>query len=359
MLKKLSAYPGPTIRDLKIVRRRRGRTFLAVALAAATALTMVGCSSSPQETPKSPGAEVAAVKTPVKIVAFKAPSLGAFLPVVIADQHLDAKHGLDLQFTYATPDNYNSEFGAGHYDVGASAGLLSEGLRTQRGADVTYLFNLFDFYGTVVTSSPDIKNLTDLKGHTLAAATGTTNYAMFQWFSQKAGLKLSDVQVQNQTTAGLSTMALTGRTDATELWEPAYSTLLAKKPGISTISLDFKAWKAEFGTSDIPYLGVAAQTAWAKKNPKLVQALYETYKEAGAWVTAHPKEASALIAKSIPGGDATVLRDLIENNDRLGLHVVPASKVSAGIKAAFKAAQQTGYLTKEPPESVIYTGLRP
>jgi ABC-type nitrate/sulfonate/bicarbonate transport system substrate-binding protein len=329
---------------------RRGVAFVAVAAALAGSLAACGSTSDNASGGTQPV---------IKVVAFKSPSLGAFLPAVIKDRKLDAKNGLDLQFTYATPDNYNSEFGAGHYDVGGSAAVLSEALRTQRGADVTYLFNLFDFYGTVVTSDSAIKGLGDLKGHTLAAATGTTNYAMFAWFAKQASLDLKGVQTQNQTTAGLSTMAQTGRTDATQLWEPAYSTLVAKKPGIRTIDLDYGAWNSEFGTSEIPYLGVAAQSSWAKKNPDKVQALYQTYKDAAAWVTANPKEAAAVIAKTIPGGDVKVVQELIEANDkRLRMHVTPASAVSDGMKAVFKAGQQTGYLTKQPPDSVIYAGLK-
>ncbi|MBM9462836.1 ABC transporter substrate-binding protein [Aeromicrobium sp. YIM 150415] len=321
------------------------------AIGASTLLAVAGVTAC--------GSDGGGDSTTVKIVAFQAPSLGAFLPAVIEERELDAEHGLDLQFTYATPDNYNSEFGAGHYDVGGSAALLSEGLRTERGADVTYLFNLFDFYGTVVTSDPDIESLTDLPGHTLAAATGTTNYAMFAWFAQDIGLDLNEVETQNQTTAGLSTMAQTGRADATQLWEPAYSSLLASVSDIRTVDLDYDAWESEFGTGDIPYLGVAAQTAWVDEHPDEVQSLYDTYKAAADWVLDNPEEAGALIAKTIPGGDAEVIQKLIEDNDeRLRLRVAPASDVTEGIRAVFEAGIQTGYLADQPPDSVIFDGLQ-
>jgi NitT/TauT family transport system substrate-binding protein len=340
-----SAGPRATRRAARHWRRLAGS---ALALAGLTAVTACGSSG---------GGEGGG--TPIKVVAFQAPSLGAFLPAVIDDKDLDGKHGLDLKFTYATPDNYNSEFGAGHYDVGASAALLSEGLRTERDSNVTYLFNLFDFYGTVVTQKSDIKDLTDLKGRTLAAATGTTNYAMFAWFAQEKGLDLKSVDTKNQTTPGLSTMAQTGRTDATELWEPAYSSLVKKNDDIRTIDLDYDAWKTKFGTDQIPYLGVAAQADWAKKHPKDVQSLYDTYKDAADWVMDNPKDAATIIAKKIPGGDPAVISDLIKNNDeRLRLHVAPASDVADGIKSVFQAGMDTGYLKKQPPSSVVYQGLK-
>jgi ABC-type nitrate/sulfonate/bicarbonate transport system substrate-binding protein len=329
-------------------RNRRGHRLAAAAIALVCIGSLAACNSGGD----SGG-------TTIKVVAFQAPSLGAFLPAVINDQDFDGKNGLNLQFTYATPDNYNSEFGAGHYQVGASAALLSEGLRTQRGSDVTYLFNLFDYFGTVVTQKPDIKKLTDLDGHTLAAATGTTNYAMFAWFAKQAGLDLASVKTQNQTTPGLTTMAQTGRTDATELWEPAYSTLVAKNSDLHTIGLDYGAWKAKFGTDQIPYLGVAAQTGWAKKHADQVQALYDTYKDAADWVTKNPEDAAKVIAKEIPGGDASVIQNLIENNDQsLRLNVAPAGQLKDGINSVFKAGQETGYLSKQPPSSIVYDGLK-
>jgi NitT/TauT family transport system substrate-binding protein len=303
------------------------------------------------------GASSAGKGETVRMVVFQPPSLGAFLPAVIEDRKIDTKHGLDLQFTYTTPDNYNAEFGAGHYDVGGSAALLSEGLRTEKGVKVSYLFNLFDFFGAVVTSKDDIKQLSDLQGRSLAAATGTTNYAMFQWFAKQQGVDLSKVETTNQTTPGLSTMASTGRTDATELWEPAYSSLLVKKPDIRTLDLQLGSWKQKFNTDSIPYLGVAAQGSWVKKNPDTPSKLYKVYKEAADWTTANPAEAAKIIAKTMPQGDPKVVEALIKRNERLGLAVHPASEVADGISAVFKAGRETGYLKKTPPDSIIFKGL--
>jgi NitT/TauT family transport system substrate-binding protein len=332
---------------------RLGRALAALLAAALAAIVAAGCGEG---STGAGGGEDKSSGDTVRIVAFQPPSLGAFLPAVIEDQKLDDKHGLDLQFTYATPDNYNAEFAAGHYDVGGSAALLSEALRTERDVDVTYLFNLFDYYGAVVTDDARIKQLSDLDGRKLAAATGTTNYAMFEWFAKQQGLDLSDVETLNQTTPGLSTMALTGRADATELWEPAYSSLLQQKPGIRTIDMGLDEWKRTFKTDSIPYLGVAAQRSWVEKNPEAAQKLYTIYKEAADWTAANPGQAAEVIAAKIPKGKPEVIKGLIERNERLGLAVAPASEVSDGIRAVFKAGQETGYLEKTPPDSLIHEG---
>jgi len=293
----------------------------------------------------------------VRVLAFQAPSLGAFLPAVIKGHRIDAAHGLTVAFSYATPDNYNTEFASGHYQVGGSAALLSEALRTERGVDVTYLFNLFDYFSAVVTADPAIRGLGDLPGHSLAAATGTTNHAMFAWFARAQGLNLDDVELLNQTTAGLSTMALMGRSDATEIWEPAYSSLRHKKPDIRSLDIGLPSWKAAFGTDTIPYLGLAAHRPWAQAHPDVVAKLYRIYADAAAWTRANPAAAAKIIAAATPKGKAATLQGLIEDNDRLRLNVRPARALTDGIAAVFRAGRQTGYLSATPPSTIVHKGL--
>src|SRR5882757_10200755 len=99
---------------------------------------------------------------PLSIVVFGPPSLGAFLPPVIKAQKFDEKNGLAIKFEERTPDAYTAQFNSGEFQLGGSASLLTVGLADTRGVKVTYLFNLFDFWGAVVTSRPEVKTLKDL-----------------------------------------------------------------------------------------------------------------------------------------------------------------------------------------------------
>jgi ABC-type nitrate/sulfonate/bicarbonate transport system substrate-binding protein len=140
---------------------------------------------------------------PISIVIFGPPSLGAFLPPVIKAQKLDEKNGLAIKFEERTPDAYTAQFNSGEFQLGGSASLLTVGLADIRGVRVTYLFNLFDFWGAVVTSRPDVKTLKDLEGKDLAAAKGTTNYVMFDWFARQLGADTAKFSVINTATPGL------------------------------------------------------------------------------------------------------------------------------------------------------------
>src|SRR5260370_1454418 len=234
---------------------------------------------------------------------------------------------------------------SGEFQLGGSASLLTVGLADTRGVKVTYLFNLFDYWGTVVTSRPEIKTLRDLEGKDLAAAKGTTNYVMFDWFARQQGADTAKFSVINTATPGLIGYAVADRAAAGPIWEPAYTTLLSKKSDMRTIDIGIaESWRKFTGSRNIPYLGVAAHIDWVEKNPKLVAKLYAAYKEASEWVTAHPEEASNMIAPKGTPDDQKAITELIRANDRLGMSVHWASDLAQAISSVYPAVRSSGFL---------------
>ena len=322
-------------------------TLLRAALSAAAALTLTNFTAP---TP-------AAAQTPAKvtIVVFGFPSLGAFMPPVIKAKKLDEANGLDITFEERPPDAYTTQFNSGEFKVGGSAAVLTVGLADARGVKVQYLFNLFDFWGTIVTSRAEIKSVKDLEGKELAAAASTTNYIMSQFFAKQQGVDMSKVKVVNTATPGLVGYALADRADAIQLWEPAYTLLKAKKPDIRILDTGMSAtWKKFAGGERIPYLGVAAHTDWIEANQALIPKLYATYKAAGEFIQQHPDEAAALISPKSTPPDLAALVSLIKANDRLGMAVVGANEVSKQIEAVYKAGIDVGYLKTQPSSDTIY-----
>ncbi|TKT78167.1 ABC transporter substrate-binding protein [Aquamicrobium sp. LC103] len=293
----------------------------------------------------------------VSIVVFGPPSLGAFLPPIIKAQGLDTKHGLDITFVERTPDAYTAQFNSGEFQVGGSAALLTVGLAEARGVKATYLFNLFDFWGAVVTSNDEVQTLADLQGKDLAAAAGTTNYVMFNWFARQQGIDTSNVSIVNTATPGLVGYAMANRAAAVQLWEPAYTSLLAQRPETRTLDLKIQdAWSEFAGSTNIPYLGVAAHASWVEENEALVPRLYAAYKDAADWVSANPEEAAEVIgAKGTPEVRKNYA-DLIRNNDRLGLNVQWAGDVATEIRKVYEAGTSIDYLPSMPTDATIYSG---
>jgi len=291
----------------------------------------------------------------LSIVIFSAPSLGAFMPPVIKAKKLDQANGLDITFQERTPDAYTAQFNSGEFKVGGSASLLTVALADSRGVKVKYLFNLFDFWGAVVTSRPEIKTLKDIEGKQLAGARATTNYVMFEFFAKKLGVDVSKIQVVNTATPGLVGYALADRADAVQIWEPAYTLLLAKKPDIRTLDIGIAAtWKAFADGNRIPYLGVGAHADWAEQNPALVAKLYATYKAAAEWIAKNPDEAAPLVAPGANAEDVKSMASLIRNNERLAMSLAPGNDIRKEIEAVYQAGIDVGYFPAMPSSGTIY-----
>src|SRR6185503_6760287 len=208
----------------------------------------------------------------------------------------------------------------------------------------------------VVTSRDNVKTLKDLEGKEIAAARSTTNYKMFEFFAKRQGVDISKFKVVNTAPPGLMSYAIADRADAIQIWEPAYSLLMAKKPGIRTLDLGIdKVWK-DFAkaSSRIPYLGVAAHAAWIDAHPDLVKKLYAAYKSAADWIEKNPDEAAVLIFPKSPPADQKDIASLIRAKDRLGLSLVGANDIRKEIEGVYKAGIEVGYFDKMPSAASIY-----
>jgi NitT/TauT family transport system substrate-binding protein len=326
------------------------------ALGALIALSLVAAACGDDDAPTAAGGDDEVVE--LEMVVFAPPSLGAFLPPVIEDQEFDLQHGIDLQFVERPPGSYNAEYGAGQYELGGSASLMSEAVRVSEGVDVVYLFNVFDYWATVVSTNDEIGELSDLgDGHLLAGATSSTSWAMFEWFALQEGVDLDAVTINDADTGGLGTLAQTGRADAVQMWEPGVSNLMAQGPdNVTEVGIPLERWEEQYGFTDIPYLGVGAHRSWIEEHEDLIPDLQAVYEDAAEWTLANPDEAAEIIAGSMDNGDPAPLAELLADNERLGLNVQPASELSDGIRAVFDAGVEIGYFAEPPSDDVIYEG---
>src|ERR1043165_2374845 len=279
------------------------------------------------------------------IVIFSPPSLGALLPPVIKAQKFDIANGLDISFEERTPDAYATQFNSGEFKIGGSASLTTMGLADVRGVKVKYLFNLFDFWGTIVTSRDNVKALKDLEGKELAGARSTTNYQMSEFFEKRAGVDVSKMKVVNTAPPGLISYAIADRADAIQIWEPAYTLLVTKKPSIRMVDLNIqRAWKDFAGGGTIPYLGVGAHSDWADANPDKVQKLYDIYKAGVEWGQKNPDEAAPLLAKGAAPAELKAVAAMIKSNERLAMKLTKAGDIKKDIQIGRASGREIKYL---------------
>ena len=89
----------------------------------------------------------------------------------------------------------------------------------------------------------------------------------------------------------------------------------------------------------------------------MVQKIYDAFKDAEKWIWANPDKAAQIIGKKtkIP---AEAIADLLKNNDRLGLNVVPAAQLEKEVFKIFEMSKWEGHIKTLPDKGVIYRGLK-
>src|SRR4029078_3228104 len=172
---------------------------------------------------------------------------------------------------------------------------------------------------------------------------------MSKFFEKQQGVDVSKIKVVNTAPPGLISYAIADRADAIQIWEPAYTLMLAKKSSIRTIDLNIdRAWKDFAGGGTIPYLGVGAHSNWADANPDKVQKLYNIYKAAVEWVQKNPDEDAALLAKGAAPEELKAVAAMIKSNERLAMKLTKAGDIKKDIQAVYKAGMDINYLPSMP-----------
>jgi ABC-type nitrate/sulfonate/bicarbonate transport system substrate-binding protein len=288
----------------------------------------------------------------IEIPSLAMPSLGYFPVPVIKSKGFDRANGLNINFVPKAAAIYRSDFASGASPVGGSGSLIIDvGLVNDKGSKIVYLFNTNDYWGTVaVKKDGGINKLSDLTGKTLAAALPTSNYIIFRYLAKLSGLDLSKVDVMNTSQTALVATMLAGRTDAVQLWEPAYSILAASG---NYRALDFvQLWRQTLNEEYMPYQGIAAHKSWIDANPQLIPRLYATYEQTLDFIRSQPAEAAELISKASKI-DAKVIEGLIRAN-RPAFRLYWGGEHRGAGQAMFKAAMDVGFMKDMPPDDIFY-----
>lgn len=304
--------------------------------------------------PPSLGAELT-------IPVFPFPGLGAFLPPVIDAKGFGEANDLDITWKTEPERVYRTNFAAGTNKIGGSATLLADVAKlNELGVETVFLFNIFDFWGTVVVAADSgISELGDLQGSKLAASLPTTNYALFRYAAKMDGVDLSEVEIQASPVPGLIPIMLAGRVDGVQVWEPAHSQLVHGNDNFRALDV-VGVIARHTGQSKIPYVGIAAHKSWVEDNGELIPKLFATYAAAAAFINDNPEEAAEIISEA---SDGKLTRDVLVGligSGRMGMDVYWVSDVLSAAKATFEAAMSIEYLNQMPADSIVYgrEGLR-
>jgi NitT/TauT family transport system substrate-binding protein len=269
---------------------RRTRLLSLSALATASLIAAVGCSSSGSSS--AAGSSSASGSTTIRIALN---NTSDSLPVVVAEKEgFFTKNHINIQPTTLADITVVPSLLGRQYDVGFTvAPIFINAVAAGVGA-VMISGNDGDSpasEGVQVYAGKGITSVADLKGKRIGSPTltGNINLATKAWLAAN-GVSPSSVQFVQVPTPNMTDELKAGQIDAAELIYPFIST--AKADGLTSLGDPERSLTSS-------YLGGtywAASTSWAKSNPTAVAEFRTAINEADAWIAANHQAAYQDIA---------------------------------------------------------------
>ena len=207
-----------------------------------------------------------------------------FAPLSLAEKAgIFKKNGVDVTIKFIPQKDRHLAIASG--DVQCAATTVetwivwnANGVATKQ---VLQLDKSYGADGMVVRNS--IAKIADLKGKTVSvSAPGTAPYFTLAWMLKKNGLSVKDVKVATLEPAAAAQAFIAGQNDAAMTYEP-YLSSVREKPEAGKIiatTLDYPMIMDTFGCTP----------KFIADNPKLVQAMVDSYFEAVEMIAKDPKK---------------------------------------------------------------------
>jgi NitT/TauT family transport system substrate-binding protein len=302
----------------------------------------------------STGAALAQQLTKVKMARLAFPSMSSLMLDVLKEREIDKKHGIDLDtVSQSAVSVYYASIASGEAEVIAGGPhvfqkMILEGVPIKVGATWAPLNVL-----SVITGDPAIKSITDLKGKTVAADMGSSEYQITAIYGRKQGLVFGQDVTVVQAGPPLARAQLQAkRVDAAMIWEPTTTLALHDNPSFRVIMSGDAAWKAIANARGWD-LVLAMREDFLSRNAQLMPRLIEMFQDTQQYMRANLDDADEIVSKSVklPRG---IFKEGVQSG-RLVFDVLPAwGAERAVIWDMFKVAVDTGYLPRLPGEGAIF-----
>jgi NitT/TauT family transport system substrate-binding protein len=305
-------------------------------------------------------AAAAQEKVPFGVLTF--PTVTNTTSDIIKAKGFDLANGLEMIPTpYGTPGAQYAGMAKGEIDAAVISPFQLAQMHSQ-GVGLSIFATLIGLADIqVVTRTPEVKTFADLKGRSLAATVGFSEFQYMEIYARKMGLDLrKDVTLVDATTALAQAQLQAQRVDAAILWEPSATQALRAMPDLRVILRGDVAWQAVSGGQGWDVV-VCISTEWAKAHPALLPRLVKTYQDYEAFMLSQPDAADAIItsgkytSKGLPTG---IIADAIK-----GKRLVPDVHASwePETNKQLWATLQLGVTYKEmpalPPRDAIINEL--
>jgi NitT/TauT family transport system substrate-binding protein len=216
-----------------------------------------------------------------------------FAPLTLAEKAgIFKKNGVDVTIKFIPQKDRHLAIASG--DVQCAATTVETFIVwNANGVPIKQVVQLDKSYGAdgmVVRNN--IGKITELKGKTVAAsAPGTAPYFTLAWMLKKNGLTVKDVNIVNLEPGPAAQAFVAGQNDAAMTYEPYLSTVRGKPEAgkIIATTLDYPMVMDTFGCTP----------KFIQANPKLVQAMVNSYFEALEMIKREPQKSFEIMGSAV------------------------------------------------------------
>jgi ABC-type nitrate/sulfonate/bicarbonate transport system substrate-binding protein len=290
----------------------------------------------------------------VKIARLAFPSLTTLMVDVVKDQGLDRKHGIELEpQSFGAVSAYYAAIATGEVDMQPAGPHVLQKMRLE-GVPIraTLTFARLNALA-VITADPAIKTIADLKGKSIAADMGSSEYQILSLYGRSQGVVFGkDITVVQAGPPLARTQLQAKRVDAVMTWEPSATLTLRDNPEYRTILTGNTAWR-QIARADGWELILAVREDFLKRSPQAIPRLQRMFQDGAQFIKTSVDAADRIVAASVklPPG---ILKEAVTSG-RLVYDIQPAWEAERTvIWDMFKVAVDIGYLPKLPDEGAIY-----
>lgn len=177
--------------------------------------------------------------------------------------------------------------------------------------------------GIVVKRQAPLNDVADLNGRSIAVQKGSSAHYLLLATLDKAGLRLSDIQVDYLAPAYARAAFESDRVDAWSIWDPHLAGVQASIP--LRVLADYRNLAPVFAF----YL---ASRRFAERSPAALALLLDELATAGAWAVGNPRAAALLLAPQV--GLSVDVAEVWQRRTRYGVRPVDDEVLAAQQRVA-------------------------
>lgn len=285
-----------------------------------------GCSNS--------GSSGAASDEPIKIAL--SPWPGWFVWYIVEEKGFFEKHGVEVELEwFSVYSDSLQALATGKVD--ANSQTLSDTLApASKGIDLkAVLVNDNSFGGDAIVAKPEIDSIQDLKGKTVATELGTVDHLLLLTALAENGMKENDINYVNMTVNDAGPAFISGKTDASVLWEP-----------FQTIAVQEGNGKVLFSSKDTPGLIpdlLVFKGDVVEKRADDVQKIVDAWFDALSWFAENEQEGLEIMAAKAE----TSVEDYKLGMDSIKLFTLEDNLNAFTVGESYESLHYTGQKTGE------------